>query len=461
MERLLREMSAPLPASRGTIHRERLLALACVLGLLPLALPALSAQAEPTTIATLTVVTGRAEIVRGGGPPVAADVDARLRPGDEIRTSADGKVEVQYDSGHILRLAENTRIRLSDDEKRPGLFVFVGKLWARFKTMLGQSKFEVQTPTVVAGIRGTTVTTEVEEDGTSEIGVEEGEVELTGPELVRPMVIKARQRARLARGQRRLAPLPFRADQFPRWCYWTDTVAAQRVKKLAESARQNGAQIKQALDEAEKLDNALNEDVKAAHELLRALSAHKDEVSGTVVRRPRRGAKTLPKPRPTAAKLDEWDRLLEQLQAKLLAQQKALTQRSQQAAALRRRVGALLGAQKAIVTQLDRFHRRRHFDPHWAQLRPAYEQTSATCQEMTKSTDRVVALLDATAVQTGTQLFGCQRRAQHCAALLQQVTDQLTAQRRFVQALRRGEPLPQMKPKGTRARPRQPRPRRR
>jgi hypothetical protein len=408
--------------------------------------------ADSPAIATITVVTGSAEIVRGGGPPVAAQVDARLQPGDEVRTGADGKVEIQYDSGHILRLAESTRIRLSDDPGRSGIFVFVGKLWSRFKSILGQSKFEVQTPTVVAGIRGTTIITEVEADGTSDIGVEEGEVELTAPDLPRPFLVKARQRARLARDQRQVTPREFQPDQFPRWCYWTDDIAQQRLQQLQENAQQDGRDLKSVLDEAESLHQSLDQDLQSAEDLLRQVNAVQQKMPGSAPGRAR-----LHPGRPGLAvapqKLDELSQTLAQLLSAAQTRQQTLQERSRRAEELRRRAGLLIHGQKLLVGRLEGFRQRRHFDPHWVKFEPAFGQADTACRGLSKDSDRIVALLDATAAQKGQELVCCQLRAQHCARLLQQAIERLTAQQRIVQALRQGQPLPAVQPRPLPRRP--------
>jgi len=104
--------------------------------------------AEP--VAEVTLVCGAAEVVRAADSSVmAARPDLELFAGDVVRTKVDGKVEIKFGEGALLRLAENTEVKLNQTPEKSGVMVLAGKLWAHIKRLFGRSRFEVETPAAV------------------------------------------------------------------------------------------------------------------------------------------------------------------------------------------------------------------------------------------------------------------------------------------------------------------------
>jgi len=64
-------------------------------------------------VANVSVANGAVVIVRGdSGAQVAAPVNAPLVPGDYIATGSGSNAEVQFDGASMLRLANNTQVRI-------------------------------------------------------------------------------------------------------------------------------------------------------------------------------------------------------------------------------------------------------------------------------------------------------------------------------------------------------------
>ena len=135
-------------------------------------------------------LTGSAEVVKNGeGKSVALKVGQLVHAGDVIRTGADGSVELRW-----ARWAGAMRIKVgpsttftvkravtnrSNGEEESRLRVDEGTIWVRLrKALTGKSKFEVETPTAVAAVRGTVFSVTVKGDGTSEVSVWKGVVEV-------------------------------------------------------------------------------------------------------------------------------------------------------------------------------------------------------------------------------------------------------------------------------------------
>ncbi len=120
----------------------------------------LLAQAAP--VGKFTAVDGNVDVTPPGKEAVMANLGDQLNAGDIIRTKSKSKCEVTFLDGSILRLAENSRLRVSefshDNGKRSAtLDLFRGKIHNVVKTVAGTtgSKYEVRTPTAVCGVRGT------------------------------------------------------------------------------------------------------------------------------------------------------------------------------------------------------------------------------------------------------------------------------------------------------------------
>src|SRR3990172_3169275 len=120
------------------------------------------AQAAP--VGKFTSVEGNVDVTAPGKEAVPANTGDPLNVGDIIRTKSKSKCEVAFIDGSILRLAENSRLRVSEftqekEQRSATLNLFRGKIQNIVKTVTGaaaaQSKYEIQMPTAVAGVRGT------------------------------------------------------------------------------------------------------------------------------------------------------------------------------------------------------------------------------------------------------------------------------------------------------------------
>jgi hypothetical protein len=144
--------------------------------------------AEAKPFATLDVTAGSAELQRAGGEAFRPASDgAGLRPGDTIRTPPDGRVTIEYFDGSLTRLDYGTTFTLrelvgeSDDGTVVDALQTSGATFSRVVELTGsQSRFDVETPTAVASVRGTTFFTEILEDGGARFGVIDGEVLVSG-----------------------------------------------------------------------------------------------------------------------------------------------------------------------------------------------------------------------------------------------------------------------------------------
>jgi hypothetical protein len=145
---------------------------------------------EPTPGGTDPVVLrpGRAE-------PERAVLNLPIGPGDSVRTSADRRCEIQFDSGTIVRLDVATEVRvqtilarsLSTSEEISALALDKGRLYIMYKQYSGREMFQVLTPNAAVKMKHKSVVLlSAAADGTTETQVAAGQARvLFGPEAAR------------------------------------------------------------------------------------------------------------------------------------------------------------------------------------------------------------------------------------------------------------------------------------
>ncbi|MDP2645844.1 MAG: FecR domain-containing protein, partial [Desulfobacterales bacterium] len=126
----------------------------------------LSALSAP--VGNVTFIKGSVDLTAPGQAAKPARVGDMVNAGDVIRSKSASKAEVTFIDGGILRLAEQTRVQIEEymlEEKiltNGVLRLFRGKIQSIVKKTAGitfghllKNRFEVFTPTAVAGVRGT------------------------------------------------------------------------------------------------------------------------------------------------------------------------------------------------------------------------------------------------------------------------------------------------------------------
>ena len=120
-----------------------------------LALP-LTALAAP--VGKITALEGNVDIT-AGSKARDAKLGEAVNAGDILRAKSKSKAEVTFLDGNIVRLAENTRIRITDYQsgakKTSILDLFRGKVQNIVTGLAKDARYEVRTPTAVCGVRGT------------------------------------------------------------------------------------------------------------------------------------------------------------------------------------------------------------------------------------------------------------------------------------------------------------------
>ncbi|KPJ77006.1 MAG: hypothetical protein AMJ54_09570 [Deltaproteobacteria bacterium SG8_13] len=157
----------------------RPIALCCLL----LALPGFSLAQDAGGL--LVAVKGRVWVQPPGAEEYRARAGEQLAAGTRIRTGADGQAEIELEDGSTLVVRDRSSIQLSgirrQKERKTSLLIFFGRVWNKISRAVGkQARYEIHTPVLVAGVRGTRFEAGVGDDGSVRIVVQEGVVAVTG-----------------------------------------------------------------------------------------------------------------------------------------------------------------------------------------------------------------------------------------------------------------------------------------
>ncbi|MBP7341212.1 MAG: FecR family protein [Smithellaceae bacterium] len=112
-------------------------------------------------VGKVTTVVGNVDLTPAGATEArAVAAGDAVNVGDILRTKGKAKAEITFANGNILRLAENTRLKITDylsgkDKNVSVLNLLRGKIQNTVKSVGAGGRYEVHTPTAVCGVRGT------------------------------------------------------------------------------------------------------------------------------------------------------------------------------------------------------------------------------------------------------------------------------------------------------------------
>jgi hypothetical protein len=113
--------------------------------------------------------------------------------GDWVETGPDSAVDIVFDGANVFRLGENTVAVLNLGESRQQVDLRFGTFSAvfdRVRTLSGRGTFDVQGPTTVAGVRGTSFFIRVVDSATTYVCTCNGTLELS-PSAGNPFIESA------------------------------------------------------------------------------------------------------------------------------------------------------------------------------------------------------------------------------------------------------------------------------
>jgi len=139
---------------------------------------------------TLTILNGTVDIQAPEADAIQQGTDGMaLEIGTRIKTAGDSHALLTFFDGSTLKLEPSTDIEIQElaynDEKAITVVLkqWAGKTWNRVVKMADAgSRYEIETPSACAIVRGTLFATEVNEDGSTTVTTTEGLVSVVGQE---------------------------------------------------------------------------------------------------------------------------------------------------------------------------------------------------------------------------------------------------------------------------------------
>lgn len=138
-------------------------------------------------IAVTEEISGHVDVQRGGrGDFRPLSRDSLVKTNDVVRAANDGSAEFRWPDGMRMMVTPGTQLAIKkvsfNSAQRADSSEFKldsGKIFVRIvKNLASGSKFEVETPTAVAAVRGTIFSVEVR-DGKTQVAVYKGEVKVS------------------------------------------------------------------------------------------------------------------------------------------------------------------------------------------------------------------------------------------------------------------------------------------
>lgn len=184
-------------------------------------------RATAAVLQTVTVAPGspgyvswqRGTVQRSGGKPL----DAPLVPGDEIRTGADGQLELAFPSGDRVALAPNSALRIGEGEEKDRGLLELGKgvlhniVQCLERRLPRCNPYRVRTSLVTLAVRGTEYELVAAEDGSGSIVVFAGTVEVEDRRTRQIRLVRAGECVTMGRDGSLTDPSPHDRNSQRRW----------------------------------------------------------------------------------------------------------------------------------------------------------------------------------------------------------------------------------------------------
>lgn len=140
-------------------------------------------EASDESHAQLIIEYGIVDVKQVGGPWSSAENGMLLYQSDTIRTGENSSASIILFKSSIIRLDSNTEVTLREivDEVETNVSIDQnsGRTWNTVRKISGIDNYEVQTPTTVASVRGTSFLVNVTKEGGTSYGVVNGSLNVS------------------------------------------------------------------------------------------------------------------------------------------------------------------------------------------------------------------------------------------------------------------------------------------
>jgi len=150
----------------------------CIIGFVWLMFVPDVAKAEEVK-AQLVIESGTVQVKHAGESWTTAESGMDLYESDSIKTGDNSNASIILFKSSIIRLDSNTEVTIKEliknaDETSVTIQQDAGRIWNTVSGVSGIDNYDVETPTAVASVRGTTFDMEVDEEGITVVNVLKG-----------------------------------------------------------------------------------------------------------------------------------------------------------------------------------------------------------------------------------------------------------------------------------------------
>ncbi len=138
----------------------------------------------------ITYLEGQVEVKRTGDPDwIPAQPNMILSEKDQLKVGGASRAELILDNQTVMRLSPNTHLTIEKLEEDPRaqkeetqVGLRLGTLWTKVAKLFSRSsRYDVSTPTAIAGVQGTTFQIALTSDQTTQVQVFQGVVNVYNP----------------------------------------------------------------------------------------------------------------------------------------------------------------------------------------------------------------------------------------------------------------------------------------
>ena len=122
-------------------------------------------QTTQASVGSLNIYSGSAEVIRAGETSEGRTGTA-IKLNDSLKVKSDSRVAVVLKDGSVIRFEAGSEVEVAELEyqgrklKNAVFNLKIGRLWSHTETLGTDASYEVETPTVVAAVRGTSFNTD-------------------------------------------------------------------------------------------------------------------------------------------------------------------------------------------------------------------------------------------------------------------------------------------------------------
>jgi len=178
----------------------------------------------------------------------------KIKVGDFLKTGEESEAIISFGKKAVITVAGNSMLRITttifekEDIKKIKIQMPKGKIWSAVEKLpVPESKFEIETPNALAGVRGTVfmVGVKPEEDSTR-ISVIEGEVNVSSTRTEGYVVLKANMSTTVVANKSPVSPQVLEEKENQEWEKWKQSIPFSEIGIIGGIAEMNAMQIQDA-----------------------------------------------------------------------------------------------------------------------------------------------------------------------------------------------------------------------